>query len=298
MDQITRSHYELTYEVNFLKQKGNSFQDFFYNIMELRYPCDFNSVRTWGNQGDQKCDGYLTTQGTIFQVYAPNEMEATKAIKKIDEDFHGAKEHWKERMKSWIFIHNSAIGLSAEVLKKIIDLRTANPTIQIKTWGSSELHDIVFSLDPEQMLRLFGPAPTNATMNNLGYDEIQTVLKEVIIGEPNDDADLTPVSVEKLHFNEISTDVENLIRGGMRKSYLVQQYFEQCYDPGFGEKNATAFKKRYLDLKSAGLSPNLIFKQLQEFVGGSCRRGPESESAILAVLAYFFEQCDIYERPV
>lgn len=297
MDQITRSHYELTYEVKFLKLKGNSFQDFFYDIMELRYPRDFISVRTWGNQGDQKCDGYLTSRGTIFQVYAPNEMRAADAVSKIDEDLHGAKEHWKERMKSWVFLHNSATGLSADVLKKIIDLRALNPAIQIDTWGFPELHEIVFSLEPGQLLSLLGPAPTNATMNNLGYDEIQLVLKQVIVGESLDNVDLTPVSLEKLRFNGMSKDVENLIKAGMRKSYLVQQYFEQCYDPDSGEKNACAFKKRYLDLKSAGLAPNIIFKQLQEFVGGSDRRGPEYESAILAVLAYFFEQCDIYERP-
>lgn len=46
-----------------------------------------------------------------------------------------------------------------------------------------------------------------------------------------------------------------------------------------------------------GMTPDAIFGKLQEFAGGSQRGDSGHEAAVLAVLAYLFEQCDIFERP-
>ena len=90
MDQLSRQHYELVYERNFLKFKGNEFQDFFSSLMEKCYPGDFQRIRPWGKFGDRKNDGYLKSQRTLFQIYAPNEMKSAEAVAKINEDFYGA----------------------------------------------------------------------------------------------------------------------------------------------------------------------------------------------------------------
>jgi len=38
-----------------------------------------------GNAGDRKNDGYLRSERTLFQVYAPNEISANDATAKINE---------------------------------------------------------------------------------------------------------------------------------------------------------------------------------------------------------------------
>ena len=90
MDQFKHSYYVLVFKVAYYEKGGNEFQDFFCEIMEKCHPADFQRVRPWGNAGDRKNDGYLRSTRTLFQVYAPNEMSAPKAIAKIHEDFHGA----------------------------------------------------------------------------------------------------------------------------------------------------------------------------------------------------------------
>jgi hypothetical protein len=47
-------------------------------------------------------------------------------------------------------------------------------------------------------------------------------------------------------------------------------------------------------LKSVGLGPDEIFGELQAFAGGMDRE-PSRQAAVLAVLSYFFESCDIFE---
>jgi hypothetical protein len=43
--------------------------------------------------------------------------------------------------------------------------------------------------------------------------------------------------------------------------------------------------------------PDRIFQELQAFAGGLGRGSPEHEAAVVTVLAYLFEECDIFERP-
>jgi len=85
-------------------------------------PSDFIRVRPWGNVGDRKNDGYLKSERRLFQVYAPNEMEAAKAIAKIDEDFTEALPFWKLHFDNWSFVHNARDGLGPDVTKKLLDL--------------------------------------------------------------------------------------------------------------------------------------------------------------------------------
>jgi hypothetical protein len=73
-----------------LTKRGTAFQDFFSDIMEAAHPGDFERVRAYGKKGDLKCDGFLRSQGTVFQVYAPRQMKEAALLKKIATDFEGA----------------------------------------------------------------------------------------------------------------------------------------------------------------------------------------------------------------
>src|SRR5208337_4018326 len=113
-----------------LKKRGNAFQDFFADIMEKRYPGDFIRVRPWGNVGDRKNDGYLKSERTLFQVYAPNEMAAAAAIAKIEEDFTGALPYWQQYFDKWVFVHNAYDGLSPQIVAKLLELEQKHSPIK------------------------------------------------------------------------------------------------------------------------------------------------------------------------
>lgn len=105
---LQNAYYEQAFEIAFLRTQGSEFQAFFERLMGMAYRADFMRCLPWGNAGDRKNDGFLKSEQRLFQVYAPNEMKATKAIAKIREDFEGAKVYWGEHFNRWTFVHNSA----------------------------------------------------------------------------------------------------------------------------------------------------------------------------------------------
>jgi len=294
MDDVARGLYELEYKVAFLEKKGNAFQDFFSTIMEKRYPGDFIRVRPWGNVGDQKNDGYLKSERTLFQVYAPNELTAKQAIKKIDQDFNGALPYWKQHFHSWVFVHNSAQGLGPEVTTKLLELDTAHKSIAVSCWGFEELRRKLFELAPAELASLFGPAPTRRDLLELGLGVLAPVLDHVAAMPAPPEPDLRPPPADKISRNMLSNHVATLLKAGMTRADLVRKYFR--VQPGKQDEIAESFNRRYREVRSDGVSPDEVFVQLQRHAGGRALLSPGHQSAVLAILAFFFEECDIFER--
>ena len=82
----------------------------------------------------------------------------------------------------------------------------------------------------------------------------------------------------------------------MIKSPLVADFISQWHDETLGERLAEAFTTEYRRLRG-DLGPNEIFAALQSWGGGDHRGTPEHELAVLTVIAYYFERCDIFEEP-
>jgi hypothetical protein len=114
---------------------GQEFEDFFSDFGGLLWGADFERWKPQGPLGDFKCDGYLISQRTVFQCYAPERLEAAKAETKISDSFDGAKNHFGKRMKKWCFVHNSRDGLHGTSNTLLGDLRDQNPNVEIEPWG-------------------------------------------------------------------------------------------------------------------------------------------------------------------
>ena len=296
MDSLQRAYYEKAFLAEFLEKKGTAFQDFFSTIMEKAHPGDFQRIRPWGNKGDQKNDGYLKSERSLFQVYAPNEMKAKDAVDKIEEDFNGALPYWEEYFNRWVFVHNSHQGLGPDVEKKLLEIESSNKQINVENWGFEELRGKVFSLSDENISSLFGPVASFEDISNIGFEEIKVVLETISIETPMDEGDVRPVPKNKVIINKLSPDVETMLKAGMRKAHLVERFFNEWHDPNYGDRVAKSFKRKYGELKEQGLLPDKIFFKLQEFAIGDKRKEPKYEAATLAVLTHLFELCDIFER--
>jgi hypothetical protein len=287
----------MKFKDDFREKSGNDFQDFFSDIMEKCYPGDFQRIRPWGNVGDKKNDGYLRSERTIFQVYGPNEMEAKETIAKIEADFYGALKHWADHMDKWVFVHNSKKGLGPDVFDKLCKLDAAHNLVSVCAWGYEELYQHVFTLNEADLLSLLGPVPSSKTMIDVRYENVQEVLNNIARQELPSSLDIRPVPPGKLKFNHLSENIQILLTSGMWKADLVGNFFRDHVDPLYGDQIASAFSKEYKKLRSWSADPDLMFRKLQQFTGGQNRENPDYEAAVLAVLAYFFEQCDIFERP-
>lgn len=230
-------------------------------------------------------------------MYAPNEMRAADAISKIDEDFNGALPYWEEFFDSWVFVHNSRDGLNPDVTTKLLTLADTSKPVAILHWGFAELKDEVFRLCDENLIRLLGYAPSNRGMNQLRYDNIRAVLLNVSKREPSQNLEIRPVPGNKIKYNMLSANVEIMLNSGMRKANLVREFFQNHSDPRYGDIVAADFKEKYQEIRRSIIEPDEIFHELQSFAAGDARSNPGIECATLAVLAYLFEECEIFERP-
>jgi hypothetical protein len=263
--------------------------------MEKRYPGDFIRVRPTGSVGDKKNDGIVPSKRMLFQCYAPFELRAAACVAKIDEDFNGALVHWQKYFDTWVFVHNGRSGLGPDVTRKLLDLSAAHKDIRVISWGFEELGQEVAGLEEPALASLFGPAPSRRSMLNLGLSDLAPVLDHIARLSPTGDADLRPVPVDKLQHNRLSTDVAMQLKYGMHRAPLVRKYFHRT--PREQDKLAASFRMEYSRLREREASPDEIFWALQMFAGGERLSTPTRLSAILAVLAFFFEECDIFDRP-
>ena len=290
------AYYEQKFENEFLRAKGDAFQTFFERLMGLAYKADFMACRPWGNQGDRKNDGFLKSERRLFQVYAPNEMDAAKAKAKIAEDFEGAKEHWSTHFAAWVFVHNATDGLPPHVQQLLLDFEAANSGIRLEPWCLEELRLIFRKLSGDDKASWFGLAPTDATKISLGFGALQVVLERIAALPAPPMTDVKDVPTGKIEANALSEAVAQLLKEGMIKSPLVADFLSQWHDEMLGERLAEAFKAEYRRLRG-NHGPNQIFAELQTWAGGNHRGAPEHELAVLTVIAYYFERCDIFEEP-
>ena len=297
--EIERHFWRLRFQVRFLRAVGTEFQKFVQQIMELRFSDEFVPVRPAGSEGDRKCDGLLTAQRRLLQVYAPERFDKRRALNKIDEDYFGAVAHWGDAFDTWMLVHNSMDGLPPYIVSKLNDLSQSCGTRHVcDHWGYAKLRQFAFELDHDELTELLGPSISLINVLDIEVSDIIPLIKHIQDTSPAPLMAVGPVPEDKLNRNNLSSDVEALLTVGMRRSDEVARYFRgQTMRPLYRDDLGARFKRQYLFLRDEGLQPDIIFSQIVDWITGPGRT-PSSQAAALAIAAYFFEQCDIFEDPL
>lgn len=100
----------------------------------------------------------------------------------------------------------------------------------------------------------------------------------------------------KIEANLLSQAVADFLKIGMQKSPLVAQFFNNWKNPTYGEQIAQAFKSEYVALRDG--VPNSIlmkFSDASKHGRGTANTTPTHKAAVLAVMAYLFDKCEIFE---
>ena len=296
MEPITRTWYGMCIDVELRKKTEQAYEDYFCDLIFSIHSDDFQYVKAAGRDGDGKADGYLAPEKCVFQSYAPSSgFKKSELLKKIEGDFNGAVTKWKEKISKWTFVHNSHEGLPKYGLDKLDDLRKINKTVITQPWGPQKLKEMTLGLSVAKLTELFGNAPTQKDFNSLTHEPIKTLLRTISKKPHEENNNISPVSVDKLLYNELSSDVAALLNAGRRKENLVGDILNHWPDPEYGEELAESFRQKYQIEKENNLSSDEIFIILKTFAGGD--NGTASHQvASLAVLSYFFDRCDIFEN--
>jgi len=297
-EELALKFHKLKFEVELYKRSGKSFQDFFEQIMQLS-DSSFLPVKPMGSEGDWKSDGYSVSSNTIYQCYAPEELTATRAAKKVKEDFQGAKERWKEKMRQWVFVWSSDKALPPQVVAAIVELKQTNPDIAIDDMDRADLWKIVQSLSTSDRESILGMAPNLNDAPNTSAIEIQVLMKHLGSRNfaPSDSAefDLTAI-VEKLKRNALSDAVTAFVRPAMPVANVVKEYVSSMPDPEFSEAIGADLAEKYNELTASTSDPDAIFGNLVEYVLGSHHLEPKFFWAAAGIVTHYFELCDIFEH--
>lgn len=297
MDSMERAFYDMKFDLLFQSKTANEFQQFFSQIMSARYPGDFVATRPWGQLGDQKCDGYILSSGTFYQVYAPEELDHKATTEKMKTDFNGALEKWGNKIQIWVFVHNSKVGVPPHVLQQLTTFQNEHSHIVFSHLGKAELKTMLFETSEQHIRDILGSVPNYSDVNNLSMKSIKKTLLGISTSTASVPSDIKPVSQKKLEANGLSTATKQLFELGMIKSALIESFFKQWYDPNLEENTATEMNKIYIAAVSDGLCPDDVFQRIFTTISGSDYGNPSVMISSLTIMAYFFQTCDIFEQP-
>jgi len=300
MDSFARHYFRLVFRERFRDAHGDEFQRFFGDIMSLRYPGDFNQTRPWGKLGDEKCDGFLPSERKFYQCHGPERPKLDDILSKLQKDFEGALPHAGTHFDVWVWVHNDPEGrLPTQVALALDELREKHPSIRIEVCGCQELLAIAQGLDPGTLADYYGPFPSVADLLAVQFRDIKPLVEHLARQAPAPlDGDRSPVPPRKIEFNRLSEDAAFFLNQGRLRARTVREYLDAAStDRTLAARVAGAFRAEYEKLRDAGNEPDDIFRGLRIFAQGPFAQMPKTESAVFAVLAYLFEECDIFERP-
>lgn len=152
-DPVTLNHW-LWFKYQCHECSPSDFQRLFENIIKRARP-EFMQIKPCGSMGDRKCDGLFQADGTVFQVYAPDELKQSVLKKKIREDCDGAVQHWQE-MKHWVFVYNARRGLPPDIPGVLDEQRQKHPKLHIDHISSDKLWEMVRELSLQQRAEVLG----------------------------------------------------------------------------------------------------------------------------------------------
>jgi hypothetical protein len=297
-----RHGWKVALELKLRKSNGDSFQDFFCTVMFKVHSDDFVRVRPYGQLGDKGCDGYLQSNGQVFQCYGAvdggGEGKVAYLIGKMETDYGTAAKKVADIMKEWYMVHNFVEGLPIDAVQKLEELRSKNKKRKFGFVSLEGFEDRIFKLDAAAIEGLLGPVATNAHAHNFQPQELKQII--AAIASAADELPVTSnpigtVPVDKLVFNKLPGHWHWLISAGWQNAHHVSGYLNRHHDPLVGEKVAQIFRDKYKYLRAQNLAPGAIMSALYEFVTGVGSVSPSRQVAAQALLAYLFESCDIFE---
>jgi hypothetical protein len=292
----------ICFENKVYKSNGNFYEELFTLVMQQRNP-NFKQVKPQGSLGDKKNDGFDPETGTYYQVYAPENLSVTedKAIKKVIDDFNGLKAFWPSigyPIKSFYYVVNDKFNnVGPSVYKVIKKLELENPDITIKLFLSKDLEREFSSLDEDQMTNVIGVIPS-ADITMISIDVLHNVITHIMNSKVDANEPFFPLNPdmeEKIKFNGLSASCAAQLTTSLINTSFIDDYFSE-YNNFMRDALRDRFNTFYNEARKQFDDANLIFADIYK------RALPPNASrahadAVMILMAYYFECCDIFESP-
>lgn len=278
-----------------LDKGGTPFEDWFVELASRLWGSDFEPVRAQGRLGDLKCDGRRISTGTIYQCYGPRRVDEKNVGAKIRNDFAGAREQWGDEMKEWAIVINDREGLDVVATQEVEALREEHPKCEIKVVGPVEITKLALSLSPCDLADFCGAQLEEADYQQwrITFPDIATIVANLTAPTPSKQPPIPPPA-DKIQRNSLEGEIITLLTKGNILTKQVEDFFSKTPDVELEARVAGKLTNAYAAMKEGGDDPSHIFYSLVSLAGGLDRPAGE-QHAVLGVITYFFNKCDIFE---
>lgn len=298
MNRQEKSLCRYLFQNKIYKSDGQAFEDLFTSIMTYSDP-NFRKIKAWGKIGDRKNDGYIPEKNIFFQVNAPEDIRKSynDVINKISKDFEGLKNNNWGQIDEFHFVINDkykGVNPLAEQTLKLI--KENNNLKEAKFFTADNLERLLFTLKDDQIESIIGFIPDSNTITNINYSILDEVIGHIMhlpIG-PTDTNIKLPEWEEKLTFNNISQHSAALLNSaylsiGELNIFLSKHSF-------LSEELQYRISSIYQEVKSELEGSDNIFWEIINRC--SPKQKSPYQSAVIVIMAKYFESCDIFEEPL
>lgn len=166
-----------------------------------------------------------------------------------------------------------------------------------------EFHSVDFLHEAKSAHEAKVARAVRAGLGQVTYAEL-TLVCSVLVG-----ATEPPVAVQvdmalpirqKIQLNKLGPAAVELITAGLSQADRVERFiaFQTELNPGFGRTLAARCKSDYYSAIANGLQPDEVFDYLVQRAQDNAgpQDTPRLRAAALAVVAYLFEICEVFER--
>ncbi len=298
----------LAFKLKIHESDGQRFEDLFIKVMG-KANRNFQPVKAWGRIGDMKNDGFDRTSGTYYQVYAPETTDKLttikSAVKKVRDDFNGLKKHWHSicPMKQFYYVVNDKYkGLAAPIHQELMKLENENNETKCNPFTSKNLEDAFISLNIDDIIDVISFIPDD-TIGLLDYSVLNEAVAHIkgCSGFSSvDDNFNVPDFGEKLIFNKLSNKIEHYLTFASYQLGDLDEYFKVNSEYVKTDLQK-CFKEMYEESKREILADEDLFADkrfMYILKKASAKEDKAHRDAVLVLMAYYFEACDIFEEPV
>lgn len=286
----------------FYEKDANAFENFIVKLYKIKYP-NLIGVKPQGSKGDGANDGYLAGK-LLLQVYAPEKVEAKKAIEKLEHDFKRAKEE-KWNFNEWHFVVNDKFkDIHRDVHHKIDELREKNPTIEIRVIDNQTLKDMIYDLQPKNSLKIYVLLEMDKDISLFNdFEKFEIIVdflskEQAIKNISNHDFmnfsknNFLPNGIEKLDINIKDAYFSQTFGTYIEKSAGIIEDFKKKVEFDEFEYMGKYIQEVYQKYEKKIIPEQALLNTHKE-IYSKIESDQNLETSLWVTMAYFFDICDI-----
>jgi hypothetical protein len=282
---------------------GQEFEDYVTDILSRLHP-DYVNPDPMGTRGDGGCDGLAERATILYACYGQraNTEVDRKTKEKLEADFARALASWPT-FTTWRFVTNASFGptptKSLITLQQQHDPASQRP-ITLELWKAPEdlWWKAVKKLTLKHLDEIMPGVPHSQDVELSDLVELINAL-EATDGQESDVLEpIHPVPATKMDFNQLPEITRAEFNEGRMLSADIDKWFARQAEPDLRDSKARRFRMIYEDAKRSTNDVREIIHRIYAALGGpDFNMSTPRANAVYAITVYFFDSCDIFEKP-